>query len=86
MKLKKLPWTKSAALCAVAAMLSGMAAAITLEPGAVEVVLPVKPFPVEQFAAQEMTNFLSRVLGAPVPTVEIGIWYSCRRHLRFSRR
>ena len=36
----------------------------------VEVVLPVKPLPIERFAAQEMTNFLSRVLGAPVPVVE----------------
>ena len=86
MKGKINPVTKAAALCAAAAMLAGMAAAITLEPGAVEVVLPTKPFPVVRFAAQEMTNFLSRVLGAPVPTVEIGIWYSRRRHLRFSRR
>ena len=62
--------TKAAALCAVATMLAGMAAALTLEPGAVEVVLPAKPLPVERFAAQEMTNFLSRVLGAPVPVVE----------------
>jgi hypothetical protein len=42
-----------------------------LETG-LEVVLHEKPFPVERFAAHEMTNFLSRVLGAPVPIVENG--------------
>ena len=43
---------------------------VTIRPGDVEVVLPAKPLPVERFAAQEMTNFLSRVLGASVPVVE----------------
>ena len=43
---------------------------VVLEAGMAEVVLSAKPFPAERFAAQEMTNFLSRVLGAPVPVVE----------------
>ena len=43
---------------------------VALRPGEVEVVLPEKPFPAERFAAQEMTNFLSRVLGSPVPVIE----------------
>ena len=46
------------------------AAEVIVRPGNIEVVLPAKPLPVERFAAQEMTNFLSRVLGAPVPVVE----------------
>ncbi|MBO7683982.1 MAG: DUF4838 domain-containing protein, partial [Kiritimatiellae bacterium] len=44
--------------------------AVAIRPGAVDVVLPKKPLPIERFAADELTNFLSRVLGAPVPVVE----------------
>ena len=40
-----------------------------IRPGEVEVVLPEKALPVERFAAQELTNFLSRVLGGSVPIV-----------------
>ena len=43
---------------------------VVLRPGDVDVVLPARPLPVERFAADELTNFLSRVLGAPVPVVE----------------
>lgn len=43
---------------------------VDLLPGRTEVVLPTKPLPIERFAAQELTNFLSRVLGAPVPVIE----------------
>ena len=56
--------------CALAAatVLSAFAEeCVALRPGEVEVVLPEKPFPAERFAAQELTNFLSRVLGAKVP-------------------
>ena len=60
------------ALAAVTALSVVAEECVALRPGAVEVVLPAKPFPVEQFAAQEMTNFLSLVLGAPVPIVENG--------------
>ena len=63
---------KAVALFAAAFMFAGEADALALEAGKVEVVLPAKPLPVEMFAAQEMTNFLSRVLGAPVPVVEVG--------------
>ena len=45
---------------------------IVIRPGEVDVVLPAKPLPVERFAAQELTNFLSRVLGAPVPVEDGG--------------
>ena len=38
-------------------------AAPVLKPGEVDVVVPAKPLPVERFAAQELTNVLSRVLG-----------------------
>ena len=61
--------------CALAAatVLSAFAEeCVALRPGEVEVVLPEKPFPAERFAAQEMTNFLSRVLGAPVPVIGNG--------------
>ena len=42
---------------------------VVLTPGQVDVVLPKKAWPVEKFAAEELTNFLSRVLGADVPIV-----------------
>ena len=44
-----------------------VAAEALVKPGEVDVVLPAKPLPIERFAADELTNFLSRVLGAPVP-------------------
>ena len=50
----------------------GCMGAVEIRPGAVDVVLPKKPLPIERFAADELTNFLSRVLGAPVPVVENG--------------
>ena len=56
-----------ASFCAV-----GAEECVDLASGRVEVVLPKKPFPIERFAAQEMTNFLSRVLGSPVSIVEEG--------------
>ena len=53
---------------AMAAALSAFAEeCVVIRPGEVDVVLPAKPLPIERFAASEMTNFLSRVLGAPVP-------------------
>ncbi|MBQ3746386.1 MAG: hypothetical protein II863_03115, partial [Kiritimatiellae bacterium] len=54
--------------------------AVTLTAGKTEVVLGGKPTRVAQFAAEEMTNFLSRVFGAEVPVVakptsgKTGIW------------
>ena len=45
------------------------AAALTLRPGAVDVVLAPDAPKATQIAAEEMTNFLARVLGAPVPVV-----------------
>ena len=63
-------FTGKVLFCAFAAAFAAVApvrAAPALNPGEVEVVLPAKPLPVERFAAQELTNFLSRVLGAPVP-------------------
>lgn len=60
--------TLCACAFAAATVLSVLAEeCVALRPGEVEVVLPEKPFPVERFAAHEMTNILSRVLGAPVP-------------------
>ena len=44
-------------------------AAVTFRPGESEVVIEAKASPVVAFAAAEATNFLSRVLGAPVPSV-----------------
>ena len=60
------------ALAAVTALSVVAEECVALRPGTVEVVLSAKPFPAECFAAQELTNFLSRVLGAPVPIVENG--------------
>ena len=54
-------------------LLAGMALRadeVVLAPGRVDVVLPKKAWPVEKFAAEELTNFLSRVLGAAVPVVQ----------------
>ena len=54
--------------------------AVTLTAGKTEVVIGGKPTRVAQFAAEEMTNFLSRVFGAEVPVVakptsgKTGIW------------
>ena len=42
---------------------------VVLAPGQVDVVLPKKAWPVEKFVAEELTNFLSRVLGKDVPVV-----------------
>ena len=64
--------TKSVFLAFVVLALSPLARAeecVVLRPGDVDVVLPTKPLPIERFAADELTNFLSRVLGAPVPVV-----------------
>ena len=64
--------TKSVVLAFVVLALPPLARAeecVVLSPGDVEVVLPTKPLPIERFAADELTNFLSRVLGAPVPVV-----------------
>ena len=55
----------SAAIAAHAYALAGES--VVLRPGEVDVVLPEKPVHVESLAAEELTNFLSRVLGAPVP-------------------
>ena len=66
------------AVCVVAA--GSPLPAVTLTAGKTEVVLGGKPTRVAQFAAEEMTNFLSRVFGAPVPVVskptsgKTGIW------------
>ena len=60
---------KLACLFASMAAVASSLAAPVLKPGEVDVVVPAKPLPVERFAAQELTNFLSRVLGRPVPVV-----------------
>ena len=57
------------ALAAATALSAFAEECVVLRPGEVEVVLPAKPLPIERFAANELTNFLSRVLGAPVPLV-----------------
>ena len=46
-----------------------LAATCVIEPSRVEVVTDAKACPSVVFAAEEMTNFLSRVLGAHVPLV-----------------
>ena len=56
----------AALACACALSVAGA----ELSSGKVEVVLAAKPTRVAQFAAEEMTNFLSRVLGADVPIVK----------------
>ena len=69
-KMRRCKTTFCACALAAATALSAFAEkCVVIRPGEVEVVLPAKPLPVERFAAQEMTNFLSRVLGAPVPVV-----------------
>ena len=55
------------ATCVYTFLLS--AVSVDLVPGGVEVVLGANPTPVARFAADEMTNLLSRVLGAAVPVV-----------------
>ena len=68
-----------AAVCAEVAAASPLSA-VTLAAGKTEVVLGEKPTRVAQFAAEEMTNFLSRVFGTAVPVVAkptsgmTGIW------------
>ena len=59
---------KSASLV-LASFLALSATAVTFTAGNSEVVIASKPPPVVRFAAAEATNFLSRVLGAPVPIV-----------------
>jgi len=49
--------------------LSASADTVTFRPEQTEVVVDAKAGSVTRFAAQEATNFLSRVLGAPVPLV-----------------
>ena len=61
-------------VAAMAAALSGCSSstsrpAVVLTAGNVEVAVEEKAVPVAQFAASELTNFLSRTLGAPVPLV-----------------
>ena len=59
--------------CACLALASSVtlaATAVTFTAGNSEVVIASKPPPVVRFAAEEATNFLSRVLGAPVPIVK----------------
>jgi len=57
----------SAALASLALPPAHAGESVAIAPGEVEVVIPAAPLAVERFAAQELTNFLSRVLGAPVP-------------------
>ena len=54
---------------AVALCAFGCFGEVEIRPGTVEVVLSEKPLPVVQFAADELTNFLSRALGKAVPVV-----------------
>ena len=69
-----------AAVCVEVAAASAMPPPVTFTADNTEVVLGEKPTPVVQFAAEEMTNFLSRVFGAAVPVVakptpgRAGIW------------
>ena len=74
-----------AAFAAFALAVAGCGAreCAVIRPGEVEVVLPEKPLPVERFAADELTNFLSRVLGAPVPVV--GEAEGCRTAILLGR-
>lgn len=58
MDIRKLMITAS-----VCAGLVSAACAVQLEAGNYEVVLPAKPSIVERYAAEELTNFLARVLG-----------------------
>ena len=67
MKTNKL--ALSCALAAATALSAFAEECVVLRPGEVEVVLPAKPLPIERFAADELTNFLSRVIGAPVPVI-----------------
>lgn len=57
--------------CVVAVLMGAPLRAdeVVLTPGQVDVVLPEKAWSVEKFAAEELTNFLSRVLGKDVPVV-----------------
>ena len=57
------------ALAAFAAVAVAEAGGVALTPGRTEVVVEAGAKPTVLFAADEMTNFLSRVLGAPVPVV-----------------
>jgi len=59
-------------LCAIAAVLACgalNAAEVVLPRGETEVVLPAKAAASTRYAAEELTNFLSRVFSAPVPIV-----------------
>ena len=77
--MRTLYGTILAAVCAEVAAASPLSA-VTLAAGKTEVVLGEKPTRVAQFAAEEMTNFLSRVFGTAVPVVAkptsgmTGIW------------
>ena len=79
MDMRTLYGTILAAVCAEVAAASPLSA-VTLAAGKTEVVLGEKPTRVAQFAAEEMTNFLSRVFGTAVPVVAkptsgmTGIW------------
>jgi hypothetical protein len=60
----------SSAMLVAAAVAACGGDAVRLEPGRVQVVVAAKCAPSVRFAATEMTNFLSQVLGAPVPVVK----------------
>ena len=62
--MKRLKVAIAVALCAF-----GCLGAVDVRPGAVDVVVAVKAPPVVRFAADELTNFLSRALGKAVPVV-----------------
>jgi len=71
-KMKKTVVTCAAVCCAVLCANAGKASSrevARLQPGRVEVVVEPGAKPVVAFAGDEATNFLSRVLGAPVPIV-----------------
>ena len=61
--------TRNMLFSAVVAAGAAAAECAVLMPGRTEVVVEAGAKPVVVFAADEMTNFLSRVLGAPVPVV-----------------
>ena len=54
-------------LIGASAAIAPVASAVTFEPGRTEVVVAADAAPTTRFAGTEATNFLSRVLGAPVP-------------------
>ena len=59
----------AAALCALACVLHGEQGRLVLDAGTTEALIAPGAAPATRFAASELTNFLSRVFGAPVPLV-----------------